>query len=257
MKRTHLRALGVSLALSAVLTIPALGAEPLLQYNGQAIHAIRDGDTICVSFRELCEAAGYDVSWVNGTAVAKGAKTITANLNSGKLITSQGSSSSKIRLHSGRTILPVRHLAEALNLFVHYDAGTGTAMISTAPQSYSEEDLFWLSRIIHAEAGGEPMEGKLAVGNVVLNRVASKQFPNTIYDVIFDTKYAVQFEPTANGTVYNTPSKDSISAAKRVLAGENVIGNALYFYNPSLVDAVWIRTNCTYIKTIGCHDFFV
>ena len=76
------------------------------------------------------------------------------------------------------------------------------------------------------------------MGNVVLNRVASKQFPNTIYDVIFDTKYAVQFEPTANGTVYNTPSKDSISAAKRVLAGRTSL-EMLYI---SITHPWWMRS---------------
>ena len=102
----------------------------------------------------------------------------------------------------------------------------------------------------------ESAEGKLAVANVVLNRVNCSEYPDNIYDVIFDTKYGTQFEPTANGTVFNTPSDESVAAAKAALEGENNIGDALYFYNPSLVDAVWIRTNCEYLETIGCHDFF-
>ena len=101
------------------------------------------------------------------------------------------------------------------------------------------------------------MTGQLAVGNVVLNRVASREFPNTIPGVIFDRVDGVQFEPVANGTVYNTPTARSVEAAKRVLDGERVIGSALYFYAPALSQGVWINANRTYYTTIGCHRFYL
>ena len=67
----------------------------------------------------------------------------------------------------------------------------------------------------------------------------------------------VQFEPVSNGTVYKTPTAQAVEAARRVLAGEKVIGNALYFYAPALSQGVWINANRTYYKTIGCHRFYL
>ena len=95
------------------------------------------------------------------------------------------------------------------------------------------------------------------MGNVVLNRVASREFPNTIPGVIFDRVDGVQFEPVSNSTVYNTPTAQSVEAAKRVLNGERVVGNALYFYAPALSQGVWINANRTYYTTIGCHRFYL
>ena len=68
--------------------------------------------------------------------------------------------------------------------------------------AYDAGELYWLSRIICAESGAESMSGQIAVGNVILNRVRSGSFPNTVEGVIFDRKDAVQFEPVSNGRVY-------------------------------------------------------
>ena len=88
-----------------------------------------------------------------------------------------------------------------------------------------------------------------------LNRVAAKEFPNTIPAVIFDRKHDVQFTPVSNGTVYLPPTAKSVEAAKRVLNGENTAGKALYFYAPALSQGTWINANRAYLKTIGCHRF--
>ena len=121
---------------------------------------------------------------------------------------------------------------------------------------YTEEDLYWMARIISAESRGEPLLGKLAVGTVVLNRVASAGFPDTIHDVIFDRKWGVQFTPVANGTVYNEPTQESVLAAKLVLDGARAAGDSLYFLAPDLTDNHWTMENRTYVTTIGCHWFY-
>ena len=73
--------------------------------------------------------------------------------------------------------------------------------ITTETQNYSEDDLYWLSRIIEAESKGEPMEGKIAVGNVIINRRESPDFPDSIYEVIFEkTSGKYQFTPVKNNT---------------------------------------------------------
>lgn len=127
----------------------------------------------------------------------------------------------------------------------------------TASRGDREEDLYWLSRIIHAEAQGETYEGKVAVGNVILNRVKSSLFPNTIKGVVFDKQQGyTQFSPVLDGSIYNTPNSDSINAAKDVLNGKRPVGNALYFLNPDKSTNFWITKNRKYYKTIGDHDFY-
>lgn len=121
--------------------------------------------------------------------------------------------------------------------------------------SYSETDLYWLSRIIHAEAQGESYAGKVAVGNTILNRVKSSDFPNTVKGVIFDTKYGTQYTPVANGTIYNTPGTASINAAKDALNGVNYVGKSMYFYNPRTAPNSWASKNRPYYTTIGNHKF--
>lgn len=118
-----------------------------------------------------------------------------------------------------------------------------------------ETDLYWLSRLVEAEAEGESYKGKIAVANCVLNRVASPDYPNTVKGVIFDTKYGVQYTPTANGRIYNTPSTDSINAAKDALSGVNVVGKSMFFYNPKKSTSNWIAANRKYYTTIGNHKF--
>ena len=94
-------------------------------------------------------------------------------------------------------------------------------------------------------------------GNVVLNRVESEDFPNTIQDVIFDCVDAIQFEPVGNGTVYNDPAAQSVEAAMRVLDGEETLEGAMFFYAPALSPGTWINENRTYLTTIGCHRFYL
>ena len=140
---------------------------------------------------------------------------------------------------------------------VEWDPYLGGAAVTSAGAEYDAADFYWLSRIISAESRGEDMTGQIAVGNVVLNRVKSAEFPNTIPSVIFDRKHDVQFTPVSNGTVYLPPTAQSIQAAKRALNGENTAGKALYFYAPALSQGTWINANRTYLKTIGCHRFYL
>lgn len=172
---------------------------------------------------------------------------------------------------NGTFYVPLRGLAEALDCDITYDGtlqrvtlltedysknNTSTGA-STASSSYNDS-VYWLSRIIEAESGAEPYRGKLAVGNVILNRVSSADFPNSIYSVIFDRKNGTQFTPVANGTIYNTPSAESIRAAKECLSGTRVVGNCLYFFNPkTATKASWIKQNCKYYTSIGGHDFYL
>ena len=158
-------------------------------------------------------------------------------------------------------MVPVRALAAAMGAEVVWDETARTVDLTSGggvpgQPSYTQEDLYWLSRIISAESQGEPLLGKLAVGTVVLNRVASPEFPDTIYDVIFDRKWGVQFTPVANGAIYWEPTQESVTAAKLVLEGARAAGNSLYFQNPDLTSDRWAANNRPYVTTIGCHWFY-
>jgi len=127
----------------------------------------------------------------------------------------------------------------------------------TSSKDYNSNDVYWLSRIIEAEARGESYKGKVAVGNVILNRVKSKDFPNTIYNVIFEYFGNIpQFSPVQEGTIYNTPSKESINAAKDAINGYKPVGDATYFFNPNKAAGSWIVKNKSYVSTIGGHAFY-
>lgn len=124
-------------------------------------------------------------------------------------------------------------------------------------QMINPDDLYWLSRIIHAEARGETYQGKVAVGNVVVNRVKTEGFPDTIKAVVFEyTNGTPQFSPVADGSIYLTPDEESIQAAKDALAGARPVGNATYFFNPTKVPTSWISKTKTYVTTIGDHVFY-
>ncbi len=122
--------------------------------------------------------------------------------------------------------------------------------------SYSENDIYWLSRLIEAEASGESLEGKKAVGACVMNRVKSSQFPNSVYGVIFDKNYGVQYQPTANGAIYNTPSADSVRAAAEALCGNYTANGAMYFCNTTVAPRSWAAANRAYCMTLGNHVFY-
>lgn len=125
-----------------------------------------------------------------------------------------------------------------------------------ADSAYDYEDLYWLSRIISAEAKGESFTGQIGVGSVVLNRVKSKEFPNTVKGVVFDTKYGTQFTPVSNGSIYQTPTQSAVVAAKMCLDGYTLSGSVLYFVNPSIASSSWIQNNRKYAFRVGNHEFY-
>lgn len=217
-------------------------------------------------------AVSWNASTRTATAVSDGS-TVRATVGKQYIVKNGASiySSAKNRLIQGTLYVPIRPMATAYGYTVSWNGSARTVSLmrsggfgpgntgssgSQGTDAYSSSDLYWMSRIIEAEAGGESYTGKLAVGTVVMNRVASREYPNTVYGVIFDRKYGVQFTPTANGMIYCTPSSDSVRAAKEVLSGYRVNRTIQYFVNPSLASDKWFRQNLAYVTTIGCHAFY-
>jgi N-acetylmuramoyl-L-alanine amidase len=155
-------------------------------------------------------------------------------------------------------------LAKVLSLSVGWSEKYRSVTLSGKPVPledgatyYSEEDLYWLSSIISAEARGEPFIGQVAVGNVVLNRRAHRDYPDTVKAVVFDRQGGiVQFSPVADGSIWQTPYAASVTAAKVCLEGFTVSERILFFYAPSMVSSTWIERNRPYAFTIAGHRFF-
>lgn len=121
---------------------------------------------------------------------------------------------------------------------------------------FPQEDLHWLSRIIYSETKDQPLAGLIGVGNVVYNRLNSDDFPDTVFDVIFDSKHTVQFEPAATGGVLGEPDERSVIAACLCLEGYNTVGDSLYFVNPDKGDSGWFEAALEPVVSYGDHDFY-
>ena len=228
------------------------------------------GGNTYVPLRAFSDAIGnYEISWndYTRTATVKKEDTLYISVSPGKQYISVNGryfyTVGEVINLDGRLYVPVRPLAKAFSLELEWDAATrSVALRSTgqrtkwASEVYNTDDLYWLSRIINAESGNEPFLGKIAVGNVVLNRKRSKQYPSTVYGVIFDRKYGIQFSPVANGTIYNTPNTESVIAAKICLEGYSLSNDILFFLNPRIANSFWIVNNRPFAFSIGRHDFY-
>jgi len=118
-------------------------------------------------------------------------------------------------------------------------------------QSYTYDELMLLARLVYAEAAGEPYVGKVAVAAVVLNRVKSPLFPDTIYEVIYEPW---QFSSVGNWMFNSYPSWSSIQAAKDALLGWDPTGGALYYFNYHVVTNPWLWAKPA-VGAIGNHWF--
>lgn len=117
--------------------------------------------------------------------------------------------------------------------------------------SISNEEKDLLERLVEAEAKGESYEGKVAVATVVLNRVDSSQFPDSITEVI---KQKGAFSPVQNGEINKPASDEAKQAVDEALMRKDHLHDSIYFYNPEIATDDWIRTRDV-VKTIGNHVF--
>ena len=159
---------------------------------------------------------------------------------------------------NGHVAAPIRVLTKVFNLDVDYNGTVlltsgqdRSAYIQPGDSYYNGDTLYWLSHIIFAESGNQSLEGKIAVGNVVMNRVNDSQFPNNIYDVLYQEN---QFYPVSSGSIWDTPNDESVVAAKLVMDGTQIVPTALFF-NTVYVSSFASR-NRPYITTIGAHAFY-
>lgn len=222
---------------------------------------VLDGVTY-VSLRNVVTllTPGAQVSWNGTTATVykEGVLSLTAVpgqdyiIANGRYLPTEG-----VVAKNGAVLLPLTTLIKATDArYTWHPDGTwsftsGSGGILSGEEFYRSDDLYWLSRIIYAESGNQPLSGKIAVGNVVLNRVKSPRFPNTIHGVIFQRN---QFSPAKNGTINRTPNAESVMAAKLCLEGAVELDNVLWFNRVGLKS--WASRNCTFVATIAQHSFY-
>ena len=122
----------------------------------------------------------------------------------------------------------------------------------------AESEYDMLCRIVEAEVTGKDIEAKMMVANVVLNRVESSQFPNTIEGVIFQHRGSVyQFSPVSDGRYYSVTVTDGTrEAVNRAMAGEDNSQGALYFVSPIYGNTSWFDRNLNFLFYYGGHNFY-
>ena len=141
--------------------------------------------------------------------------------------------------------------AKAMGVTLSGASATGGSAAASAGILSADHRL--LAKLVYAEARGETYKGQVAVAAVVLNRVSSASFPNTISGVIYQSG---AFSCVSNGSINNTPDATAIRAARDALNGWDPTGGCLYYYNPRKTSDRWIRTRV--VKTvIGNHSFAV
>lgn len=165
-----------------------------------------------------------------------------------------------IQIESGQVMVPLSALVKAFDGSLTWNGSTGITAVTRGSgaakfgeQYYNADDLFWLSRVIYTESGNQPLEGKMAVGNVVMNRVKHPSFPNTVEGVLAQKN---QFTTYWSGHIArSTPNAESVIAAKLVLDGGVVeeVKNALYFDSAA---NSWASRNRTCVAVIGGHRFY-
>ena len=159
-------------------------------------------------------------------------------------------------IYGSQTREAVKYFQRKNGLAVDGIVGPNTAAalgmtLSSSGSSQSSSDLYLLAKCVYAEARGEPYTGQVAVAAVILNRVKSPSFPNTISGVIYQP-YA--FTAVSDGQINLTPNSTAYKAAQDALNGWDPTYGCLYYYNPATATSSWIWSRQT-VVTIGNHVF--
>lgn len=142
---------------------------------------------------------------------------------------------------NSETIKPSQALVVPLRTLREYPVGV----------SLTDQEVQWIAQMIHAEARGEPYIGQVAVGAVILNRLKSRQFPNTVYDVLFQRN---AFQPIRDGSFFKPASEVSYRAALEALSGHDPTNGSVFFFNPRISNDRFMHARPA-VVTIGQHRF--
>ena len=251
---------------------PAVRFDEIVLIDGQPapieIGRIQKNGTSYVSLAAMAKALDENaaVAWDGSTGtvtVTTANLTMTARLGDHYVIANGRYLyvAERVGQSNGTIMVPLSVVTEAFDAKLNWDAASGKVLVQRGSGAlmsgdafYNQDDLFWLSRVIFAESGNQPLEGKMAVGNVVLNRVANPIFPNTIHGVLAQKN---QFSTYKAGRLANrVPNEGSVIAAKLVLDGGVVeeVENALWF--DAMCSNSWAARHKSCLVIIGGHKFY-
>ncbi len=142
---------------------------------------------------------------------------------------------------------------QALGMNSSYNVLENQVPSVSGVNGFSEADVYLLARTIYAEGRGEPYTGQVAIGAVIMNRIRSKSFPNTVAGVVYQKN---AFTAVSDGQINLTPNDTALKAARDAINGWDPSGGALYYYNPAVATSSWIFDRQT-ITVIGKHVFAI
>lgn len=240
---------------------------PILMQGEYAGMALAQSGAVVLSLPDVCDLLGFSCTAErDGSTVTYTVDGVPMTFTCGdKLYTANGRTlyaENGVQALDGDIVLPPEAMTKLFGAAIAYDESAqtvsvdpaGKALLQDGESFYEQFDLYWLSHIVYSESNGQPLEGMIGVGNVVLNRVASARFPDSVEEVVFQPG---QFNPVDMGTIYLEPSEQAILAAKLAIEGVNTVGESLYFVNPVAGDSSWFNARLVHTCTIADHAFYM
>lgn len=242
------------LTLCAVLAmVISLGTRTFAESEGGKVYAASDGG----------EGSPYEEVAVP-TGIAGVVSGVTDTPLSGSTVTRIGSSCEQVIV--GQRVQKVTNTAVDLNVSSSMENKVNeldarSITLAENPTLMSDEDYDTLLRIVEAEAGSEDIKGRVLVANVIMNRVKSEDFPNTVTEVVWDNSDGVpQFSPTYDGRINEVAVSDETrEAVKQALKGTDYSEGALFFIQKSAAEehnVKWFEKDLKRLFKYGVHEFY-
>ena len=252
--RNSVRSFAVLTVCAVFAMVISLGTRGFAENgNGSKVYAASDGGTRS-SDEEVAVPTGIAgvVSGVSDTPV------------SGSTVTRIGSSCEQVIV--GQRVQTVKNTTADLNVSSSMENKVNeldarSITLAENPTLMSDEDYDTLLRIVEAEAGSEDIKGRVLVANVIMNRMKSDDFPNTVTEVVWDNSDGVpQFSPTYDGRINEvTVSDETKEAVKQALKGTDYSEGALFFIQKSAAEKHnidWFEKNLRKLFKHGVHEFY-
>lgn len=241
------------LTLCAVLAmVISLGTRTFTGSDGGKVYAASDG------------GVSSDEEVAVPTGIAGVVSGVVDTPSSGSTVTRIGSSCEQVIV--GQRVQKVTNTTADLNVSSSMENKVNeldarSITLAENPTMMSDEDYDTLLRIVEAEAGSEDIKGRVLVANVIMNRVKSEDFPNTVTEVVWDNSDGVpQFSPTYDGRINEvTVSDETKEAVKQALKGTDYSEGALFFIQKSAAEAhnvKWFEKDLKRLFKYGVHEFY-
>ncbi len=198
------------------------------------------------ALREFQQSYGLEVDGIAGNTTKK--KLVAQSNYNESFVKDNISKGSQFTHYGG---MPLEHQVKGGGSSTSGSKNNSSSGSMQLPANYTERDLQLIANAVYGEARGEPYEGQVAVAAVILNRLESPDFPNSISDIIFQP---LAFTAVADGQIWLTPNERAKQAVLDAMNGWDPTENALYYFNPKTATSKWIWTR-PQIKQIGQHIF--